>query len=79
MEPGLVVTSSLTPRWAVPRDQAGAGSGLLNTIHQGASAFGVAAVGLAYEAGGPVWGTLLALDLLGLSVIATAWLLVRLR
>jgi predicted MFS family arabinose efflux permease len=65
----------------VPRDQAGAGSGLLNTIHQGAGALGIAVVGLAYEAGGPggLWGTLTALALLGLSVIATAWLLVRLR
>jgi MFS family permease len=69
---GLVLTT-------VPRDQAGAGSGLLNTVHQGTGAFGVAAVGLAYAAGGPIgwWGTLAALDLLGLSVIATAWLLVR--
>jgi len=30
----------------VPQDQAGAGSGLLNTIHQGAGAFGVSLVGL---------------------------------
>ncbi|MFL5281428.1 MAG: MFS transporter [Rhodopila sp.] len=69
---GLVLTT-------VPRDQAGVGSGLLNTVHQGTGAFGVAAVGLTYAAGGPIgwWGTLAALDLLGLSVIATAWLLVR--
>jgi EmrB/QacA subfamily drug resistance transporter len=65
----------------VPPEQAGAGSGLLNTMHQGAGAFGVSLVGLAYEAGGPAgaWGTQAALALLALSVIMTAWLLVRLQ
>jgi hypothetical protein len=63
----------------VPQDQAGAGSGLLNTIHQGAGAFGVSLVGLTYEAGGAAWGMLGALDLLGLSVIVTGWLLVQMH
>ena len=53
--------------------QAGAASGVLNTVQQAAGAAGVTATGLAYAAGGPdgsLW-------LLGSSIVGTAVLLLR--
>ena len=55
--------------------QAGAASGLLNTVQQASGAVGVTCVGLAYEAGGLDGG----LWLLGSSIVGTAVLLVGWR